>query len=200
MNEEKTLEDITTGTSPVEPTEQDSLKVELERVQKTPKSEIEKATYSLTNTAKRIKELGGDPASILGMTTSVSDDDDAPVTVGMLKKLEHDRAAQSALQLAEAIPNETERELTKFHLENTIRSSGNPSEDLKIARSIVNAAKNQQITEELIRKPQAKTYSSSSGAPARAPEPESDLTKEELSYMKAPFNLSREQVLASRKK
>lgn len=189
----------------VETTEQDPLKEELERVsKKEPKTEMEKATHSLRGIADRIKDLGGDPASILGISkpepVSESADDDTPVTLGVLRKMEQERSAKSALQLADEIENETERALTKHHLENTIRTSGNPVEDLKMARSLVNAVRNQQITQEAIRKTPAQTHSSSSSAPLNTQKVEPEITAEEMKFMRPPFSLSKEQIIAARPK
>lgn len=180
-------------------TEQDPLKEELEKVQKKePRTEAEKASFTLKKTAERLKELGGDPASILGFKTEVdSDDDDAPVTIGMLKKLEQDKASKTALQLADEIQGETERELVKYHLSNSIRSTGNPAEDLRLARAIVNSVKNSQITEEVTRKTQSKSFSSASSAPMKH-EDKIELTQEELLFKKQ-FGLTDEEIIKSRK-
>ncbi len=190
------VEDVKTET-----TEQDPLKTELDKVKNKSKySEKEKAEFTLKKTAERVKELGGDPTTILGIpkeTVEENDEDDKPVTVGMLKKIQQDNASKSALQLADDIEQETERELVKYHLENTIRSTGNPAEDLKIARSIVNSFKNTKIIEEASRKTQVKTHSNSSSVDAKK-EDEVFFTPEEKSMMKAPFNMTQQMVLDAR--
>lgn len=183
-------------------TEQDPLKVELERVQKVGRTEKEKAEFSLRKTADRLKELGGDPDSILGIkkdTPDSDEEDNQPLTVGMYKKIQQAGATKTASQLADDIQNETEKELVKYHLENTIKSSGNPSEDLKLARSLVNAVKNTQIIEEVKRKPTAKTHSSASGSPAIDNEVKGELTSDEKLFLGKPFNMSKEQILKLRK-
>lgn len=183
-------------------TEQDPLKAELDKVhQKQGKTEIEKAGFSLKKNAERFKELGGDPAAILGIEKVEADDedDDAPVTVGMLKKIQQQTAVKTAVQLTDDIDNETERELTKYHIENTIKSTGNPQEDFRLARLLVNASKNTKIIEEVARKPIAKTHASG-GAPAKQETVQSDLTPQEQMYMKPPFNLTRQQILDTRPK
>lgn len=185
-------------TNEVESTEQDPLKTELEKVQRTGRTELEKATFSLKKNAERLKELGGDPNTILGIEKeTLETEDDKPVTLGMLKKIQQENAAKSALQMAEEINNETERELVKYHLQTTIKSTGIPAEDLKIARAIVNSVKNSQITEELGRKPNAKTHSSSSGVDAKQ-EKEVVFTSEELRMMSSPFNVTKDEILAAR--
>ena len=148
--------------------EQDPLKVELDRVQKTGRTEKEKAEFTLKKTAERVKALGGDPNSILGIEDDEpTDDDDAPMTVGMYKKIQQESATKTAIQLADEVTNETEKELIKYHLANTIKSTGIPSEDLKLARALVNAVKNAQIGEEIARKTAPKTHSNASGADAK---------------------------------
>ncbi len=179
-------------------TEQDPLKTELERVQKVSKyTEKEKAEHSLKKNFERVKELGGDPNSILGIEKDeTTSDDDKPLTVGMLKKLQQESASKTALQQADEIGNEVERELVKFHLQNTIKSTGIPNEDLKLARALVNAVKNSQIIEETSRRIPAKQHSNSSGVDAKQ-EKEVVLTIEEQQLMKA-GGLTLKEVLAAR--
>lgn len=187
-----------------ETSEQGPLKTELERVQKTGRTEAEKAAFNLRKNAERAKELGIDVSDVLGFGKpakaaggDAANEDDKPFTVGMYRKLEQERAFKTALQTADDIPNETERELVKFHLNNTIRSTGNPSEDLKMARAIVNSVKNSQIIEEAGRKTPAKAYSNSSGADAKQ-EKEIVYTPDELTMMKAPFNMTPQEILGAR--
>lgn len=184
----------------IEP-EQDPLKTELDRVQTKGRSEIEKAEFSLKKNAERVKALGGDPNTILGIendTLIPDDEDDTPLTLGMLKKLQQQDTAKSALQQADGIKNETERELVKYHLQNTIRSTGNASEDLKLARSLVNAVKNTKIAEEIVRKPVAKTHSSGNGVPPKDLEVKGTLTETEKVFLGKPFNLTKEQIIKAR--
>lgn len=182
------------------PKEQDPLTTELDRIKKKdPKTELEKAQRSLHFNAERVRELGGDPTAILKPDDVVVEEDDKPVTVGMLRKLQQEGAARSAIQLAEEIQTESERELVKWHLANTIKSTGNPSEDLKLARAIVNSVKNGKITEEVIRKDKPKSHSSGSGAPAKDNnEVKGELTPQETLFMKPPFNMSKEAILKAR--
>lgn len=180
--------------------EQDPLKIELERVQKVGRTEKEKAEFSLKKTADRVKELGGDPNTILGIVKEEpNEDDDKPLTVGMYKKIQQESATKTALELADDIQNETERELVKYHLDNSIKSSGIPSEDLKLARSLVNAVKNTQIIEETKRKTEAKAHSSASGSPAIDNEIKGELTADEKLFLGKPFNMSKIDILKLRK-
>jgi hypothetical protein len=180
--------------------EQDPLKIELERVKTSKYTEKEKAEFTLRKNAERVKSLGGDPNSILGIEEEPSEDDDEPMTVGMYKKIQQESAVKSALQLAGDIQNETERELVIFHLNNSIRSTGIPSEDLRLARALVNAVKNAQIGEEIARKTQAKTHSNSSGVNAVDKEVKGELTEQEKLFLGKPFSMTKEQILKARTK
>ena len=193
----------TEETIETETVEQDPLKTELEKVQKVGRTEIEKAQYSLKKNAERVRELGGDPNAILGIDIEKEiiesdDEDDQPITRGEFKKLMVQGATKTALQLADEIKDETERELVKYYLENRIAPSGNPQEDLRDAKRIANSVKNEQIVQEVSRKTTPKTYSNSSGAPAKHEE-EVVLTPDEQSMMRPPFNLTKEQILGARK-
>lgn len=192
-----------TPTSEETQTEQDPLKEELEKVQRTGKTEAEKAAFSLRKNADRAKELGIDPAEVLGYKSikqdTTEDDDNKPLTRGDLKKFQQESAAKSALQLADEISSESERELTKYHLQNTIKSTGNPSEDLRLARSLVNAVKNNRIIEESNRKTEVKTYSNGSGAPAKDEAIRGELTPQEMAFLGKPFNMTKEQIIKARK-
>ena len=184
-------------TSSTEEETTDPLKEELERVQRSKYTEKEKAEHAFKNTAKRLKELGADPSEVLGLKNDPEDEEDKPLTVGMWKKMQQEQAQKTALQLAEEIPSETERELIKYHLSNSIRSTGNPSEDLDLARAIVNSKKNAQILEEVTRKATPKTYIPNGGA-SKETEVEPELTKDEMQFTKAPFNMSKAEILKSR--
>lgn len=175
--------------------EQDPLKTELERVQKKEsRTHEEKLLFKKQQIDKEVRELG----LLNDEPISEVEDDNSPVTVGMLKKFQQEAAAKTALQMTDDISDETERELVKYHLTNTIRSTGSPSEDLNLARSIVNAAKNKQIIEEVERKIPTKNYSSATSASARQTTSEPELTAEELTLMKW-SGISKEQVFKSRK-
>lgn len=176
---------------------QNPLKAELEKVQKKTagKTELEKALFTKQQIDKRIADLQKEN----GTSEPIDADDNATVTVGMLKQMEKERAAKSSLQLAEDIEDENERELIKHHLQNTIRPSGNPNEDLKTARMMVNAVKNSKLIEEAQRKTQPKNFSSGTGNPAKPVDGVFEPTTEELAYMHPPWNLSKEKILEARK-
>ncbi len=169
------------------------LKTELEKVQRKGRTKAEKLLYTKKRVEEQLKELGIEEESD-------EDEDDQPVTLGMLKKLQAETAVKSALELADDITNDTERELVKWNLENRIKSTGNPQEDYKLARTLVNAIKNSQVIEEQTRKPETKSYSSASGAPPKQVRPAEELSATELEFTRPPFNLTKEQIIAARPK
>lgn len=171
--------------------EQDPLKTELEKVQRKGRTPAEKLLYTKKRVEEQLKELG--------IEDEPAEEDDKPVTVGMLKKLQAQTATKTAIDLANEVTNESERELLKYYLENVIRSTGNATDDFKLAQGLVNSVKNQQILEETLRKPAVKTHPTGTSAPAREAKPDEEYTAEELSYMKPPFNLTKEQVIKARK-
>lgn len=190
------------GDQPKDEPSQDPVKGELDKIQKKGKgkTELEKAIFTKRQIEKRIAELKGDT----GEEGTPDEDDSAPVTVGMLKKMQKEQVVQSALSLAEEqITDEHELELTKHHLSNTIKPSGNAQEDFRNARAIVNAVKNKQITEEAQRKTVAKRTSAGSSAPGKL-EDHFEPTTEELTMMRfkgydgKPL-LSKEDIVKARK-
>lgn len=172
--------------------EQDPLKTELDKVQRKSRTRAEKLLYTKKRIEEQLKEEGIEDEPL-------EDEDAKPMTIGDFKKLQAERTTKTALDMANEVSSEVERELLKYHLENTIRSTGNPAEDFKLARSLVNSVKNQQITEEILRKPTAKSHPTGGGAPARQTEPEEELSPEELAYTRAPWNMSKVDIIKVRK-
>jgi len=154
------------------------------------RTELEKLRYTKQKLLERETELLKEQG--------IEEEEDTPVTVGMLKKLEQEKAQKTALQLAGEIEDEKERELTIHHLKNSILSSGNPQEDLKKARAIVNSVKNSQIIEELARKEHGKDHPSGSGSP-KFEEDKFVPTAEEQAFMNPPFNMSEADIIKARK-
>lgn len=202
MNEETTIVD---PADPIDPTiidesadpAQDPLKVELEKIEnnKGGKTKLEKALFAKKKIEESIAALSAEE----GIDPPLDEEDDAPVTVSMLKARDLKAAQKTAMNLAEDIEDETERKLVIHHISNTIKPSGNPVEDLRHARAIVNEVKNKQIIEELGRNKKAPDTITGNGAPAPKPEDEFVATVEEAGFMKAPFNLSKEMIIANRK-
>jgi hypothetical protein len=199
MTDNITSEEIV-GTEPTEKQKvsqepsQNPIKDELERINKKTesKTELEKAIYTKQQIEKRIKELRGDV--VVPEAT-----DDSPMTVAMYKQLEKERLAKTSLQRADEIQDEAERELVKHHLSNTIKPTGNPDEDLRLARTLANSVKNTQIVEEVKRKTSGKAGASGSSMPANEEPEQPELSSEELAFTRPPFNLSVKDILKARK-
>lgn len=169
------------------------------------RTETEKAEYTLRKQAARARELGLDPAQILGVTSAPTnfddgDDDNKPVTRGDLRRIQQEAATKTAFEMADGIEDEKERELTKEYLKRVV-PSGNPAEDLKFARLAVNATKTGQVLEEIGRHRSAPSHSSGTGGPGRQ-EDNSVFTpdKNEAALMRPPFNLSKEDIIKAREK
>lgn len=206
--DDKKLSD-NTGTEPelTNETSQDPVEAELSREKSKGegRTEAEKAAFSLRKNAERARELGVDPLEVLGVSKEqeVSTDDDAPITVGMWKKMQEEQGRKSALELADEIPDERERELTKHYLETRIQPSGNAAEDLRFARLAVNSVKNGQIAEEMGRKGTAASFGSSAGAPPKKVDVAvglDALTPQEMQFTRPPLNMTPEQIIATRPK
>ncbi len=184
------------------PSQADPVKVELERVRNQgARSEAEKAAFTLKKNFERAKELGIDTAEVLGLKPGEpAVDESAPLTVGMYNEIKKNEAQKTSLQLADDITDEHERELTKHYLSARIVPSGNPQEDLRLARQMVNAVKNGQILEEAARRGDPKNHSSGPGAPPKTHQSSGELTPEELPFTRAPWNMSKEQIISKRPK
>lgn len=223
MDDKPTIEDLQAALLANEPTsvqqpeettvetevtsEEDPLKVELERV-RSKKTPQEKALDSLYFNAQQAKKLGIDITKdeklkeVLGIKEQVEvSEDEKPVTrkelEEILSKAQQVNATKTAEQLAMSISNEAERELTLFHIQNTIKSTGNPEEDLKLARALTNSVRNNQILEEYDRKPVAKTHSSASSDGTIDSKPTIVLTPEEKAFL-ATGRVTQEEILLAR--
>lgn len=181
---------------------EDPIRRELEKVQKQgTRTEAEKAAFSLKSNANRAKELGIDVAEVLGLKTEAGEiDKDAPLTVGMYEQMQKDKAQKTALQLADDIGDDNERELIKHYITNRIVPSGDPQADFALARGMVNSVKTGQIVEELGRKSDAKAHSRGPSAPPKTERGPGEFTPEEQRFMKPPFSLTQAQIIAARPK
>lgn len=125
------------------------------------------------------------------------EDDDRPLTVGELKRIRKEEARDLALEMAEDIDDEDERQQVIDVLRNRITPSGNPDQDLALARGAVNSLKNQQILEENARRGTPRRYATTPGAPGQ-PADRFEPTAEESVFMRPPYNLSKDQILKAR--
>ena len=174
-------------------TSQDPIKKELDKVKDKKLSKEERLRFAKKKIDEQLSELDKEN----GITADVGEDDNEPLTVGKFKQMQKEQGKKNALELAEAIEDEDERELTKHYLNNRIVPSGNAEDDVKLARAAVNSLKNAQIAEELARKGGNKGKSSAPGNPARH-EAQFEPTDEERVFMSPPYNLKKEDVLKAR--
>ena len=176
----------------------DPVKAELEKekAKGQSKSELEKAIYTKQKLDERIARLKGESGEDITITTEP--DDSQPLTVGQYREIQKQEAQRTALQMADEIEDESERELVKIKLQTRVVPSGNPAQDLRDARLMVNSIKNAQIAEELGRKSGAKNYPSGSGSPARVGD-KFEPTAEEENFMRT-FKLTEEQIKQAREK
>lgn len=175
---------------------QSPIKKELDKARQ-PRSKREKLLYTKKRIDEQLAELDDEDGTT---QTPIDEDENKPVTVGMLKARERDIAKRTALSLADDIEDDDERELTKHYLQTRIVPSGNPKEDLRLARAAVNSLKNEQIVAETTRRRSvARTSSSGSGAPALPPEDVFTPTSDEAALMRPPFSLTVDDIKKARK-
>lgn len=207
LTEEVVTEEVATESEDSAP-----LKNELERI-KSKKTPAEKARDSLYFNAEKALELGVDITKddklkkILGLNETTIEvenkpisEDDKPITKKeldeYLRKLNTEKNSE---QLANEIQDEYERELVKYHLQNTIKSSGDAKEDFQIARTLANSVRNKKFEELADLKPAAKSHSSASGASIPPKPVEEELTAEEKMFL-ATGKITKEEILALRNK
>lgn len=168
------------------------------------RTEAEKAAFSLKKNLERAKELGVDVNEVLGIQAPVTApttlEKDTPLTVGMYEEMQKAQGQKTALELAQNIPDQNERDLVITYLKTRIVPSGDAQEDVRFARLAVNSIKNGQIAEELGRKTTPATHVSSSGAPLTTTETEPELTALEQQFTKQPFNMSVADIVKLRPK
>lgn len=167
------------------------------------RTEREKAEFSLKKNAERLKELGGDPTEILGLKPSLQIDtdipDDTPLTVGSLREIQKQESKKTAIELAEKLEDPIEKQRV-LEILNRLSPSGDAQADLALARGSANSKKNAEITQEVLRTTEARQHGSGSGAPAKVEEQVTDLSPDELALMRAPFNLTIEEIKGARKR
>lgn len=127
------------------------------------------------------------------------EDDTRPLTVGEFKKMQREESRKTAIDLASSIDDEDERTQVIDLLKDRITPSGDPEKDLELARGAVNSIKNAQIAQDLNRKTDPSQHSSTPGGPSK-PDEAFQATDEEIVFMRPPYNLSKEDVLAARNK
>ena len=171
--------------------------------EKPERTERKKAEFSLKKNAERLRELGGNPTDVLGVKPQIQIDetlsDDTPLTVGAFRQIQKQDAKQTAIQLAEEIEDEDERAEVKGILETRLVPSGDPHADLALVRAAVNAKRTGQIAEEVNRKTKPTRTAAGGSASARTEEI-FEPTEQEAIFMRPPYNVSKEKIIAARKK
>lgn len=125
-------------------------------------------------------------------------DDAAPVTHGDLKRMQARAARQTAVQMADAIGDEGQREAVRAALKRVV-ASNNPEEDFDAAVAIASRERNEKILEEDGRRGTVRRVATRTGA-APLVEEVFTPTAEEQMFMRAPFNLGKKEILAARGK
>lgn len=173
--------------------------------EKPERTEKEKAEYSFRMTAKRIKELGGNPAEILGIKPNLEVDeefsDDKPLTVGDLRKIQRQEVKKTSLQIADEIEDEAEREEVKRGL-NRLTPSNDPLDDVAFVRRAVNSERTEQIAEEANRRGRPERGAAGGNSPKKVEDP-FEATPQELETLKLVPNIkperAKELILKARK-
>lgn len=204
MDEDKKVDDTKTSD-----TGKDQKEVPSPKVEKEP-TEREKAVFNLKRQAERLSSLGGDPSEVLASVIKVKpealsfDDelpDDKPLTYGDLKNIQRSDARKTAIQMAEDIPDEAEREATLSELR-FIVPSGDAQADLRRAQASANAVRNARIAEMRGNGGQPKRTAAGGTAPGPVEE-EFVPTAEETAMWKGfrlPPEKMKEKILEARKK
>ena len=185
---EETKVESTEETTPtvVEPSQEDPVQVELARVEKPKRSKLETLTYNRDRLTKEIEEEKA-------KNGIVEDEDDRPLTMGDLKRIKAEEGLNGATQLADAIADEHERKLVKHYLENSIKPSGDPQEDFRLAQAMVNAVKNRQVAEEAARTVIPRSVATGTSAPAKEKSLPEELSKEDAAIAQG-FGLTPEEI------
>lgn len=163
------------------------------------RTEREKAEFTLKKNAERLTELGGNPTEILGGKAESEDEDEGEDVPAWFKKHQASQVKKTALELADAISDETEKKQVKDLLNNRIIPSGKADEDFRMALGMVKAPKNKEIVEELRRYTAPSQTAMGSSMPPKY-EVEFTPTPAEAQFMAPPYNTPKEKILEARKR
>jgi len=186
------------GVTPAPEVEPSPVAAELEKEQnRNKRSEKEKAEYSLKMNAKRLTDLGGNPNEILGVREAPQKEEgEVPQ---WYRKEKQKEVQKTALQFADELEDANDKALVTEYLTKRIVPSENAQDDFRLALGAVNALKNKQIVEEVMRRSSPRVTASGGSSPART-EAQFEPTTEEAVLMRPPYSLSKELVIASRGK
>lgn len=166
------------------------------------RTEREKVEYNLRKKAEEARELGVDPAEVLGVKAplQVSDDipGDKPLTVNDLRELQRQDARQTAVQMANEISDDLERKAVLDELRYIV-PSGDAAADFRRAQASANAERNARIAEEAAGKGGQARRTASGGSVSVEVEQEFTPTEAEMVFMRPPYNMSKEKILAARR-
>lgn len=172
--------------TPAPSQESDPVQEELDRIENSKRTKKEKLLYTKQRVEKQLAELGETDATDVDL--------DRPMTVREYEARRMLDARDTAVSLVDSLSeDEKAKELVRYHLENTIRPSGDAQTDLNLALSIVNGVKNRQLAEESARTTRARTAPSAPAAPPRQIGAEPEFSKEEAAVMKG-FGLTKEEA------
>lgn len=148
---------------------------ELQKQQDNRRSPLEKAQFSLRKVLEQVTELGGDPYKILGVeppkegkdkkedgekVTMSNEEMQAEIKRQVDEEIGKVRnefgQAEIDSRVSKLVKSESEGKVVKFHLENTLRSSGNIDTDVENAYILANKARFKKTFEELVRKADSK--------------------------------------------
>lgn len=162
------------------------------------RTEKEKAIFNLQKKAEEARDLGIDPAEILGTKAKIEKEegDDVPE---WYKREQQKQAQKTALELADGLSDPDQKALVINYLQHRIVPSGNPQDDFRLALSAASASKNKQIAEEVGRYVAPRVTAAGGSQPAKVEE-EFTPTPEEARFMAHPYNTSKENIIAARKR
>lgn len=173
-----------------EPSQEEShVDKELAAVGGKKRSKLETLEY----TKKRVDAQIAEERKAMGLEP---EEDDRPVTFKDLKELKVQEATDTAIGLTEAIEDPKLAELTRFHIENTIRPSGDPHTDFVNAKLIVEAVKNGQKAQELARIVAPRSAGSAPSAPPKEPSAKPELSKEQREFARQ-MHMTEEEAFAA---
>lgn len=160
------------------------------------RTEEEKARFTIAKILERHPNIKDE------IYTPPVEEDEAPLTrsemLKMIAELKDTQAVKSATELADTITNPVEREMVKYHIENTIKPTGNAQQDLNTAKLLVNARKQEIAREEQARRGVTKIAPSARSAPSKADDTSAiTLTPDEEKFVRAGA-LTREEIIKMR--
>ena len=122
--------------------------------------------------------------------------DDQPLTRRDLRNIQKEDVKKTSLELADQIEDETEREETKRIL-NRLEPSGDAQRDFAIAHSAVTADRTKKVAKVAAQSRTASRTAAGGTQPGKA-EDDFEPTADELVFMRPPYNLSKEKIIAKR--